>query len=32
MFSSNYRVGMRKKYYPAQHGQRKDAAVMSLHL
>ncbi len=26
------RVGLRKKYYPAPHGQREDAVVMSLHL
>ena len=26
------RVGLRKRYYPAEHGQREDAVVMSLHL
>lgn len=26
------RVGMRKAYYPAAHGEREDAVVMSLHL
>jgi [ribosomal protein S18]-alanine N-acetyltransferase len=26
------RVGLRKAYYPAGHGQREDAVVMSLHL
>ena len=26
------RVGMRKRYYPAAHGEREDAVVMSLRL